>query len=95
MSNPLGPGTEAKQDATAKVSAWNVACRTTVSTYLPHLDWKLDQAIPPAPDWPGRPPRWVVTLHNEVATKVSWMGELQRELHAQSSSAAISSQVQT
>lgn len=75
-----------RNQVTGRVKQWNVDCRTTVSTYLQHRDWKLDQHLPAPQVWDrrwGSPPSWVLSLHNEVTTKVRWMGELQLELEGQ------------
>ena len=72
------------------VRAWNAACRATVRTYLPHREPLMDRPLATL-DKAG----WQALLAHEVATKIQWMSDIQRELEAQSISSAISSQLQT
>ena len=75
------------------VERWRDACRATAEKYLRDLAWQLDKPIPEPSNI--RPRRWHDQTRREVAVTIDRMGELQQKLIAQSSSSAISSQVQT
>jgi hypothetical protein len=99
---PRGSGSlDERQNATeawqkqhkGSIRDWTSRCRETVATYLPERVWYFDQVVPPVRRVPGVARQ--DPLRHEINVKIVRMGELQKELAAQSNSPAISSQVHT
>lgn len=80
---------ERKDEYIRSVREWNATCVKTLEAYLPHRTPYIERPLVRGPVPAGIDP-WRHKLQEEVAQKINWLSDLQRELEAQSNRAAIS-----